>query len=60
MAEYAQGGCCFPIPWWADSAEEDDREPDVCAHGIGFDQICVECCPEDDDGSFTGDEWSPA
>ena len=40
------------------TAEEDEREPDVCAHGKGFDEICVECCPEDDDGSFTGDEWS--
>jgi len=58
MSEYAQGGCGFPIPWWAESVEEEDFEPDVCVHGRGFDEICVECCPEDDDGSFTGDEWS--
>lgn len=38
--------------------EEEDFEPDVCVHGKCFDVICVECCPEDDDGSFTGDEWS--
>jgi hypothetical protein len=38
--------------------EDDACEPDVCEHGKGFDEICVECCPEDDDGSFTGDEWS--
>ena len=36
----------------------EDCEADVCSHGKGFDEICVECCPEDDDGSFTGDEWS--
>lgn len=39
-----------PLP-----ANDDD---DVCTHGRPFDVICVECCPEDDDGSFTGDEWS--
>jgi hypothetical protein len=33
-------------------------DEDVCVHGKTFDVICVECCPEDDDGSFTGDEWS--
>lgn len=39
--------------------DEDAMEPDdVCIHGKGFDVICVECCPEDDDGSFEGDEWS--
>jgi hypothetical protein len=38
--------------------EDDACEPDVCTHGRGFDETCVECCPEDDDGSFTGDEWS--
>lgn len=42
--------CCAPV--------EEDEAGDVCVHGRGFDQICVECCPEDDDGSFTGDEWS--
>lgn len=29
---------------------DDDCEPDVCTHGRGFDEVCVECCPEDDDG----------
>ena len=32
---------------------------DLCVHGKSFDVICVECCPEDDDGSFTGDDWTP-
>lgn len=58
MSEYAAGGCGFPIPWWAESVDEEDDAPDVCVHGRGFDVICVECCPEDDDGSFEGDEWS--
>jgi hypothetical protein len=31
---------------------------DLCVHGKPFSVICVQCCPEDDDGSFTGDEWS--
>lgn len=38
--------------------DEASDTPDVCVHGRAFDEICVECCPEDDDGSFTGDEWS--
>ena len=37
---------------------DDGFKADVCVHGKPFDVICVECCPEDDDGSFTGDEWS--
>lgn len=37
---------------WNDDAE------DVCAHGRGWDQVCVMCCPEDDDGSETGEDWS--
>jgi hypothetical protein len=41
-----------------DLTAEEDSESDVCSHGKGFDEICVDCCPEDDDGSFTGDEWS--
>lgn len=40
--------------------ELDDLELDVCVHGRSFDVICVECCPEDDDGSDTGDDWSEA
>ncbi len=45
--------------WFGDDAmDSDEQELDVCVHGRGFDEICVECCPEDDDGSFTGDEWS--
>lgn len=35
-----------------------DDFADVCVHGKPFDVICVDCCPEDDDGSFEGDEWS--
>ena len=31
---------------------------DLCIHGKSSDVICVECWPENDDGSFTGDEWS--
>ena len=38
--------------------EGDDDSADLCIHGKPFDVICVECCPEDDDGSFEGDEWS--
>lgn len=38
--------------------DEEHPDPDVCVHGRGFDEICVDCCPEDDDGSFEGDEWS--
>lgn len=39
--------------------ETEELEPfDGCCHGKGWDEICVECCPEDDDGSYTGDEWS--
>lgn len=38
--------------------EDDDYEGDLCSHGKSFSEICVQCCPEDDDGSFTGDEWS--
>lgn len=43
-----------------DRLEEDDEHPmpDVCEHGRSFDQICVQCCPEDDDGSETGEDWS--
>lgn len=37
-----------------------DNDEDVCVHGKPFYVICVQCCPEDDDGSFTGDEWSAA
>ena len=44
-------------PWTVDF-DMDIECADVCVHGKGFDVICVECCPEDDDGSFTGDEWS--
>lgn len=40
------------------TTDEDDCEPDVCSHGKGFDQPCPECCPEDDDGSETGEEWN--
>lgn len=29
---------------------DNDADADVCVHGIGFDEVCVECCPEDDDG----------
>lgn len=38
--------------------DEEENCPDVCIHGKGFDVICVECCPEDADGSCDGDEWS--
>lgn len=43
-----------------DRVEDDDEHPmpDVCVHGRGFDQICVQCCPEDDDGSEDGEDWS--
>ena len=44
-------------PWECDF-DMDIECADVCVHGKPFDVICVECCPEDDDGSFTGDEWS--
>ena len=27
-----------------------DNEADTCIHGTGWDEVCVECCPEDDDG----------
>ena len=39
MSEYAQGGCGFPIPWWAESVEEEDFEEGQCDHcgGDGFD-----------------------
>lgn len=26
MSEYAQGGCGFPIPWWAESEATDGAE----------------------------------
>ena len=42
--------------------EQEDHESvlqaDECVHGKPWDVICVQCCPEDDDGSFEGDEWS--
>lgn len=38
--------------------EDEQFEPDVCIHGRGWDVICVQCCPEDDDGSETGEDWS--
>lgn len=31
--------------------EDEDADLDVCVHGRPFDSICVECCPEDDDGT---------
>ena len=43
-----------------DNYIDDDDAMDVCVHGKPFSSICVECCPEDDDGSFEGDEWSEA
>ena len=49
--------CTDRSPWTVDF-DMDIECADVCVHGKGFDVICVECCPEDDDGSFTGDEWS--
>ncbi len=42
----------------ASDLEDEHPDPDVCSHGKGFDEVCVECCAEDDDGSFEGDEWS--
>jgi hypothetical protein len=39
-------------------AVEEEENDDVCLHGRAFDEICIDCCPEDDDGSFDGDEWS--
>ena len=47
-----------PDPYYETTEELGWDDPDVCIHGKGFDEICVLCCPEDDDGSFTGDEWS--
>ena len=29
--------------------EDEDQEPDVCVHGRGWDETCVDCCPEDVD-----------
>lgn len=49
---------CAGANCYAHDVEEHD--PDVCVHGKGFSEFCVECCPEDDDGSFTGDEWTEA
>lgn len=43
--------------WFGDD-DMDLGDVDVCVHGRPFDVICVDCCPEDDDGSDTGDEWS--
>lgn len=55
MAEYARGGCGFPVPWWAEADEfEDDypaelEDPDcpVC-EGEGGDPLndYVLPCPE--------------
>lgn len=28
---------------------EQDADEDTCLHGVGFDEPCVECCPEDDE-----------
>ena len=35
-----------------------DNDEDCCVHGKSFSVICVECRPEDKDGSLCGDEWS--
>lgn len=49
---YCAGANCYA------NSVEDDEAGDVCEHGRGFDEICVQCCPEDDDGSETGEDWS--
>lgn len=54
MSEYAQGGCGFQVPWWAEAEEEDEWEmddEDVCPRcgGDGGDPMsdyalpCPEC-----------------
>lgn len=48
------------VPLNASDLEDDacDDAADLCVHGKSFSEVCVQCCPEDDDGSFEGDEWS--
>lgn len=41
-----------------DESDMDYEASDVCLHGKSFSEICVDCCPEDGDGSWDGDEWS--